>query len=378
MKRIIFILVILLTCSSVFASGSQSKDLTKTFDVTKGTELAAMINPGDITVQTWESNQVKVTVKGLRSTEYDDVRMELRNNRLIVEYDESSGTSDAEFIFTVPTNFHMSLSTTGGDIKINDKIIGKVTVSTSGGDIKTQDMQGTLSCKTMGGDIMLGNINGELNASTHGGDIKVGIVTGKSASLTTMGGDITVKNTEGEFTATTYGGEIKIGDVGDNAKAVTYGGDIRFGNVSGSASMETYGGDLFLESASGSVNADTKGGDITLRNIVGSVEANTAGGDVSIELTPSESGKSTVKTSGGDIELLIPEDAKIDIEAEIRLQGNARGEKDKYKISSDFLNLDSSISEDGKWIRLNYTLNGGGHKINMKTTMSNIKIIKQK
>ena len=377
MKRALIILTALLISNTVFASGTQSKDLTKTFDVEKGTELIAQINPGDITINTWESNQVKVTVKGLRASEYDDVSMEMRNNRLIVEYDESSGTDDAEFFFTVPTNFHMKLNSTGGNITITDKIIGKVSVNTAGGDIKTGDVQGTLSCKTMGGDVKLGNINGELNASTNGGDIKVGNVTGKSANVTTMGGDITVKNTEGAFTATTYGGDIKIGDVGDNAKAVTYGGEIRFGNVSGSVTMETYGGDLSLESARGSVNADTKGGDITLMNIVGSVEAKTAGGDVSIELTPSESGNSSIKTSGGDIELIIPEDAKLTVEAEIRLHGNARGETDKYTISSDFLNLDSQISEDGKWIRLNYTLNGGGHKINMKTTMSNIKIIKQ-
>lgn len=378
MKRLIIIFTIVLVGNFVFASGSQSKDLIKTFDVNKGTELMVQINPGDITVQTWKTNQVKVTVKGLRASEYDDVSMEMRNNRLIVEYDESSGINDAEFVFTVPTNFHMRLNTTGGDIKINDKIIGKVSINTAGGDIETKDMQGALSCKTMGGDVKLGNINGELNVSTHGGDIKVGIITGKSASVTTMGGDITVKNTEGAFTATTYGGDIKIGDIGGNAKTVTYGGEIFLGNVSGSVTMETYGGDLSLESAHGSVHADTKGGDITLKNIVGSVEAKTAGGDVIIELTPSESGKSTIKTSGGDIELKIPEDAKITIEAEIRLHGSARGETDKYTISSDFLNLDSKISEDGKWIRLNYTMNGGGHKIYMRTTMSDIKIIKQK
>ena len=377
MKRLIIMLSILLACNSVFALGSQSKDLTKTFDVNKGTELSARIDPGDITVQTWETNQVKVTVKGLRASEYGDVTMEMRNSRLIVEYEESSGNSDVKFIFTIPENFQLRLNTTGGDIKIEDKIIGKVSVTTSGGDIKTADIQGTLSCKTMGGDVKLGNINGELNVSTHGGDIKVGIVTGNSADVTTMGGDITVKNTEGAFTATTYGGDIKIGDVGDNAKAVTYGGEIKFGNVSGSVIMETYGGDLSLESANGSVNADTKGGDITLNNIFGSVKAKTSGGEVSIELTPSESGESELKSSGGNIALIIPADAKVDIEAEIRLQGNAKGKEDKYTISSDFLNLDSKLSEDGKWIRLNYTLNGGGHKINLKTTMSDIKINKQ-
>lgn len=378
MKSLKIIFAILLVCNSVFALGSQLKDLTKTFDVNKGTEMMVHINPGDITINTWETNQVKVLVKGLRASEYDDVTMEMRNNHFIVEYDESSGTSDVEFIFTVPTNLHMRLNTTGGNININDKVIGKVSVNTAGGDINTEDMQGTLSCRTLGGNVKLGNINGELSVSTQGGDIKVGYVTGKSASLTTMGGDITVSNTEGSFQATTYGGDIKIGDVGDDAKAVTYGGEIRLGNVSGNVTMETYGGDLFLESARGSVNADTKGGDITLKNIVGSVKAKTAGGDVSIELTPSESGKSTIKTSGGDIELIIPEDAKVTIEAEIRLHGSARGETERYTISSDFLNLDSNISEDGKWIRLNYTLNGGGHNINMRTTMSNIKIIKQK
>jgi DUF4097 and DUF4098 domain-containing protein YvlB len=378
MKLTTSILTLIFFCNSVFAADSQIKDLVKTFDVNKGTELNAKINPGDITVETWESNQVKVVARGLRADDFDDVSMEMMNNRLIVDFDDRSGNNDVEFIFTVPVNFHMSLSTTGGDIKINDKIIGRVSINTSGGNITTQDMQGTLSCSTMGGDIKLGNINGELNASTQGGDIKVGSVTGKSNKVNTMGGDITVKNSEGSLSAKTYGGDIKIGDIGGNASAVTYGGDIDLGNVSGGVSMETYGGDLSLESASGTVNADTKGGDIKLNNIVGNVEVSTAGGDIKIELTPSESGESSIKTSGGDIELRIPENAKVEIEAEIRLYGDARGKTDRYKITSDFLDLDSQLSDDGKWIRSTYKSGGGGHKIELKTNMSDIKINKQK
>ena len=377
MKRTILILTALFTCSIIYALENQTKDLVKTFDIGKGAELHAQINPGDIIVDTWEANQVKVTVKGLRIDDYDDVEMELRNNHLMVEYDDRYGSNEVEFTFTVPANFNMNLSTTGGDIRINDKIIGRVTVNTSGGNITTKDMQGKFSCKTMGGDISLGNINGELNASTQGGDIRVGYVSGKSAELNTMGGDITITSTEGSFSATTYGGDIKIGDVGDDAKAVTYGGEIEFGNVSGSVSMETYGGDLSLESANGNVKADTKGGDITLKNIVGSVETSTAGGDIFVELTPSESGRSSIKTSGGDIELRIPSDAGLDIEAEIRLQGKERGKIDKYTISSDFLDLASELSDNGKWISANFKMNGGGHKIFLRTTMSNIKINKK-
>ncbi len=377
MKRTILILTVLFIANINYAFNNQVKDLVKTFDVDKGTELNADINPGDILIKTWENNQVKITVKGLREDDYDDLEMELRNNRLLVEYDDRYGNNDVEFIFTVPVNFHMNLNTTGGDIRINDKIIGNVSITTSGGDITTNDMQGKFSCKTMGGDIELGNMNGELNVATQGGDIVVGSVSGKSATLNTMGGDITVKNTEGSFLAKTYGGDIKIGDVGDNAKAVTYGGEIEFGNVSGSVTMETYGGNLKLESARGDVKAETKGGDITLNNIVGSVETSTAGGDIFVSLTPSESGKSSIKTSGGDIELVVPENAKIDIEAEVRLQGNARGKTDKYTISSNFLDLDAELSDNGKWIRTTYKMNGGGHKIDLRTTNSNIKIIKQ-
>jgi DUF4097 and DUF4098 domain-containing protein YvlB len=378
MKRTILILTAIFLCNTLFALENQTKDLVKVFDVNKGMELHAQINPGDIIVETWDAAQVKVTVKGLREDDYDDVDIEMRANRLVVEYDDRSGSNNVEFVFTIPENFHMSMNTTGGDIKINDKIIGRVYIKTSGGNITTRDMQGEFSCTTMGGDIKLGNVHGKLNAGTQGGDIRVGNVTGESASLNTMGGDIKIQNSEGSLSATTYGGDIKTGDAGGDVSAVTYGGEISLGNVSGSVSMETYGGDLALEGARGTVSADTKGGDVKLQNITGSVDASTAGGDISVELTPSESGHSTLKSSGGDIDLIIPDNAKVSIEAEIRLQGNARGKTDKYTITSDFLNIDQELSDNGKRISMSTVMNGGGHKIILRTTNSDIKILKQK
>ena len=156
----------------------------------------------------------------------------------------------------------------------------------------------------------------------------------------------------------------------------TFGFELTMTSVTG-VSMETYGGELKLEGATGTVSADTKGGDIDLQNIIGSVDARTYGGDVTVELTPDESGKSILKSAGGDIELIIPENAKVSIEAEIKLQNESRGKRDKYTITSDFLNIDPEFSDNGKFIRTNMTMNGGGHKIVLRTINSDIKITKQ-
>ena len=148
------------------------------------------------------------------------------------------------------------------------------------------------------------------------------------------------------------------------------------GKVSGKASMSTAGGNIELKGASGSVTAKTAGGDVRLENITGSIEAKTAGGEVDAELFPAGKGSSRLASAGGNVRLRVPENARVTIEAVIRIQDRWRMGSERYKVRSDFKAESYEKNEDDEEIRAIYKLNGGGESIFLETVNADIEIKK--
>jgi DUF4097 and DUF4098 domain-containing protein YvlB len=214
-----------------------------------------------------------------------------------------------------------------------------------------------MDMKTSGGNIELGSVSGEAEVKTSGGDIKVEKV-GKSLNASTSGGD------------------VEVGDVGGDATLSSSGGEVKVGKVSGSARLKTAGGDIELRSASGTVEAKTAGGNIRLENISGSIVAKTAGGDVVAELIPSGKGPSELRSSGGNVILSIPSNAKATIDATIELRYEWGRHRDDFDIHSDFKEESKTGDKDEQEIHAVYQLNGGGDRITLETTNGNIDIRK--
>src|SRR5579872_3207257 len=119
-----------------------------------------------------------------------------------------------------------------------------VDLSTSGGSIAVGDLHGEVVARTSGGELNLGRIDGPVRGSTSGGSISLEGGRGK-AVLRTSGGGIRVNDVAGEVDASTSGGSIQI------------------------------------QRARGRVSAHTSGGSITVRETSGAVDASTSGGSVS-------------------------------------------------------------------------------------------------
>jgi DUF4097 and DUF4098 domain-containing protein YvlB len=373
---------IALLLSILFANTIAAKDWvgekTKSFKLSKGGFLIVELNAGDISVSTWDQEEVLLKVNGVTNNGFKNVESSISGNVLTVKYDNYEDEDDVSFNFTVPSKFNLDLKTLAGDVKIINDLTGNVTVDTYGGDIKTIDINGSLKLETKGGDIRLGDINGDCNVNTYGGDISVGVINGKSAKISTNGGDISIKKSTSGVYAKTYGGEITVGDLGGDSELITYGGDVKAGNVKGDIKLETYGGNLELSSAKGKVRGKTNGGDIKLRNIEGSVDIKTMAGSISVELNPAANSESRISTSAGSIELLIPGSAKTAIEARIHVQGWWKEAKETLKIESDFAEESSTLNEDKKEIVSKYELNGGGSTIYLQSVNDIITIKKSK
>jgi DUF4097 and DUF4098 domain-containing protein YvlB len=377
--QIIIALVLVAMLSGVSAVAERMSK-SESFTVKKGGQLVVDAEnvSADIHIKVWSKSEVLVKVDGISEEDLEDLEMKQEGNTVYVEFygrrDWHRRGRHARFIITVPSQFDLDLATSGGDISVDDKLTGNVDAATSGGDITIDQVDGGVELATSGGDISARAISGDAEVATSGGDIEVDEVKG-SLSAATSGGDIEVGNIGEDLSAKTAGGDIIIGDVGGDVDAATAGGDVEVGRVQGTADLRTAGGDIEVQAATGDIGARTAGGDIVLSAIEGSVDAETAGGDIEVELTPAGKRGSVLETKGGDIVLYLPSNAKVTIEAEIRLHhGGYDDDYDEYDIISDF--KAESKDKDKRGIRAKYVLNGGGPRIELETMHGDIEIRK--
>lgn len=167
----------------------------------------------------------------------------------------------------------------------------------------------------------------------------------------TSGGSISFKNLIGDQEGKTSGGKIKAGDIDGNVELNTSGGQVNLANITGFAEVKTSGGKITAESIDGGISAHTSGGSITLDNVSGNVEAKSSGGSIKAEIVePNE--YIELKTSGGRIEIVVPKDLGYDV----NLDGS--------RVNADMQNFTGEYERD----EMTGTLNGGGVKINAKTS----------
>lgn len=371
-KRAWFSSVVLML---IFVSPVLAADRSQVFEVGAGGSLVLTTSVGDVTLTTWERNQVAVEVLGIDEEEVGRLSMTQSGNVVRVDFRPQESSGNVRFRVGIPSRFDVDVKTAGGDITITGSLAGVVTGSTAGGDITVGDLNGKVVLRTSGGDVRAGSVQGDAELKTSGGDIQLASADG-DVGLVTAGGDITVGDVGRSLTAKTSGGDIRVGDVGGEATLSTAGGDVRVGQVSGSATLTTAGGDVECESATGHVKARTAGGDLRLRGISGSLEGSTAGGDVVAELNPSGKGPSNLNSAGGNITLLIPDGARARIEATIKIQGRWRADSTRYEIRSDFKATEQVRDDQEEEIRAVFDVNGGGDLIRLNTVNGNITIRK--
>ena len=271
----------------------------------------------------------------------------------------------------VPLRFNADIETGGGGIEV-ERLDGELRAATAGGEIRTGDITGPVRVETAGGDIELGSIGQRLEARTAGGCVTVGDVKG-DAVLETSGGQIIAGRIEGGVRAETAGGDIILRSARTDIIAETAGGQIRIGEGGGSVRAETSGGSILLSAARGPIRVETAGGSINLYRIQGAIQATTAAGKIFAQIAaqPETFVASQLETAFGDIEVYLPPDLALTIDATIEMAAG-------HKILTDFpLQI-----EDGEpryqpaVVRGHGPLNGGGEILRIHTVGGNIEIRK--
>lgn len=382
----------------IFSLSAQAADdnIDREFDVSPGGTLVIESDAGAINVDVWDRDQVRVRINNPDGFEID---IDQNGDSVSVKAEsQRSGffgmrRSNISFSVSVPTEYNVDLDTGGGAIVVAD-LSGNVVVDTSGGAIQIGKISGgDVKADTSGGSIDIQDVDGNVEADTSGGRITIGNVTG-DVIADTSGGGISIGNVQGDMYANTSGGNIDVGEGSGRVELDTSGGTIRAawalgplivdtsgGNIilegsETSVQADTSGGNITVEKSNGPVDADTSGGSITIRKSVGPIRADTAGGRIDAELVSSDSprsGEVELETAGGDVTVRIPSTMSASIYADLEVSRRGRGD---YRIYTDF---PLTIQEDERGNIVGQgDINGGGNRIYLETTNSDINILSVK
>jgi hypothetical protein len=357
--------------------------------VKEGGRLILRTDVGNVVVRPGTSNQLQgvVVLRAYTGNEAEARRI-LSGYRLSAQVVEGGGLyihaeseggqhgnsiCGVDFDIQVPQRFNLDVETQGGDISLENALLGEARLTTAGGDIHTSDISGLAKLETAGGNITLGKMGHRVEARTSGGSIRAGDVNG-DAVLETSGGQILAGQINGTLRAETAGGDVVVAGGAGSVAAQTAGGQIQIGPVSGSVRAETAGGSIRLEGARGTVVADTAGGSIDLLQLAGAVKASTAVGRILAEwvaTTAQGFGPSQLETSMGDVYVYLPVDVRLTIDAAIDAPAG-------HQIVTDFpLTIQGEREEFApQTIRGHGALNGGGEVLRIRTITGNIEIRK--
>jgi hypothetical protein len=185
-----------------------------------------------------------------------------------------------------------------------------------------------------------------------------------NAFVRTSGGDVSVKDVAGKMDFETSGGDMFVEKINGETILSTSGGNIDVREVIGTVNAETSGGDVVCENIVGNVSGQTSGGDVEMRSVDGRVRAETSGGSISIRVTGENKGI-VANTSGGNINISLPEFIKATIKAE---------------TTGGTVECDFPVTVRGK-VReseLFGSINGGGNVIRAETSGGSIYISSMK
>lgn len=207
--------------------GSQRTD--QTLDVTKGTRLVLSNNAGEVTVRSWDRDQVRVQAS---HSERERVDIQTADMTLRIRGRASRGPANLiDYQVTVPRWMPVNLSGTylestieGTTAEVNvETVHGNVRVVGGSGAIVVRSVEGTITVEKASGKVQattvnegirLSNVSGDMTAETTNGDIVIENAQTTSLEAATVNGDVTFNGTMrdgGTYRLTTHGGDIRVG-----------------------------------------------------------------------------------------------------------------------------------------------------------------------
>lgn len=157
----------------------------------------------------------------------------------------------------------------------------------------------------------------------------------------------------------TRGGDVEVSDIEGDVVAVAHGGSLVLGRIQGTVQAETTGGSIRVAGCSGKARIRSRGGRIRLDDVGDVIDAASQGGDISARLSAAPGRGGQLSTTGGSLEVLVPESTGLDVDASV-IGG---------RIRSD-LPIDATAQARSN--SLAGSVNGGGAKLSLRAVGGNM------
>ena len=248
MKRAMVVAAILVAAAAMVAAS----DLTETFDQTyalaAGGRVALENINGDVSVEVWDRDEVRVyAVKRASSPERLarlEIEVDASGDRVLIDthypssrdlsFEDRHGSSEVEYTLTVPRSAAIdSIDLINGDLTV-DGVQGGVEVDSVNGAVVVRNAAGELEIETVNGiiEVELGPaLADEVSLSSVNGTIDVFLIGSASVRAETVNGrirnDLGIEVRKGKYVGSTMNGDV--GGGGPTIDLETVNGGISLG-----------------------------------------------------------------------------------------------------------------------------------------------------
>jgi DUF4097 and DUF4098 domain-containing protein YvlB len=216
-----------------------------TLTVGPGARLELENFAGEVVVQTWDRNAVRIECEHSRRTE---VEIERDGSTVSVRTEGRNGVPlSADFKITVPATAALEISGVYTDVTVAGAK-GDISVETVGGDVSVTGGGGHIALQSVEGEVALEGSRGHAELSSVNSGVTVRNHTGELAVETVNGAIVIERGASASVEASTVNGSVLFDGVAQNDghySFTTHNGDITVGlqpSPSVSVSVSTFGG----------------------------------------------------------------------------------------------------------------------------------------
>ncbi len=232
------------------------------------------------------------------------------------------------------------------------------------GDFDVSDLSGNVEIISDNAGVRLQNIGGTVRVDTRRSDVIRAVNVKGSVELKGSGTDLELQDIEGPVTVSArYGGTVQLRNL---AKALRYesehGGEFTAEAIPGQLRMSL--SDLNANNIVGPIRLNGRSRDIQINDFTQSVDISVDRGDIELRPGAGTLGKVDVRTHSGDIDISLPDKAKVQLTATT----------DRGELTNDF-NPSFETRSQGHGATLSGTT-GDGPRVNLVTGHGSVTIRK--
>ncbi len=310
---------------------------SETYQVTSPAYLKIGTSDGNVTVKPGTGNEIKVYYIARKNGKLLKIDRQELEKEVTVQVNHTGNSLEITVTHDWKNSFWNN-----NQIDVGFNIVVPVatacTLHTSDGNITLEGLTSEQECKTSDGNVSISSIRGRTTGITSDGNVSLEDIDG-DVNVHTSDGNISLGHIKGNVQSGTSDGNISLNVITGDVQSVTSDGSIKLNQVTGSASARTSDGHITFQDFSGSLTAVTSDGNIT-------------GNVVSLK------DKLSVRTSGGNIDLTLPDHLGLDL--------NIHGES----INVPLVNFTGKSEEKS----IQGQINGGGIQVIVEASDGNVNL----